>query len=64
MVMDKAGFKTTVEDRYFEDYVPRSVHEFGRITIEEASFLLASSLTLSYFTPIQKEPNQRYTVAS
>ncbi len=35
MVMDKTGFKTTVEDRYFEDYVPGSVHEFGRITIEE-----------------------------
>jgi len=35
MVMDKAGFKTTVEDRYFEDYVPGSVHEFGRITIKE-----------------------------
>jgi len=33
--MDKAGFKTSVEDRYFEDYVPGSVHEFGRITIEE-----------------------------
>ena len=29
------GFKTQVEDRYFEDYVPGSVHEFGRITIKE-----------------------------
>ncbi|HSN22653.1 MAG TPA: MaoC/PaaZ C-terminal domain-containing protein [Methylomicrobium sp.] len=35
MVMDKVGFKNTGEDRYFEDYVPGSVHEFGRITIEE-----------------------------
>jgi hypothetical protein len=28
-----AGFKTPVGDRYFEDYVTGSVHEFGRITI-------------------------------
>jgi acyl dehydratase len=33
--MDSAGFKTQVEDRYFEDYVPGSVHEFDRITVEE-----------------------------
>ena len=33
--MDTAGFKTPVEDRYFEDYVPGSVHEFGWITVEE-----------------------------
>jgi acyl dehydratase len=33
--MDSAGFKTPVEDRYLEDYVPGSVHEFGRITVEE-----------------------------
>jgi acyl dehydratase len=31
----KAGFKTSVEDRHFEDYVPGSVHEFGLITIDE-----------------------------
>jgi len=30
-----AGFKTPVEDRYFEDYVPGSVHEFGSIKVEE-----------------------------
>lgn len=29
------GFKTQVEDRYFEDYVPGSVHEFGLITMTE-----------------------------
>jgi acyl dehydratase len=38
--MDSAGFKTPVEDRYFEDYVPGSVHEFGRITIEEDSIVV------------------------
>jgi acyl dehydratase len=30
-----AGFKTPVEDRYFEDYEPGSVHEFGMITVDE-----------------------------
>jgi acyl dehydratase len=30
-----AGFNTPVEDRYFEDYVPGSVHEFGSIRVEE-----------------------------
>ena len=29
------GFKTQVEDRYFEDYVSGSVHEFGLITMTE-----------------------------
>jgi acyl dehydratase len=33
--METAGFKTPVEDRYFEDYVPGSVHEFGMITVDE-----------------------------
>ena len=33
--MDSVGFKTPVEDRYFEDYEPGSLHEFGVITIGE-----------------------------
>jgi acyl dehydratase len=37
--METAGFKTPVEDRYFEDYVPGSVHEFGWITIDENSIV-------------------------
>ena len=37
--MDSTGFKTSVEDRYFEDYVPGSVHEFGMITIEEEGII-------------------------
>ena len=28
-------FNTPVEDRYFEDYVPGTVHEFGAIAVEE-----------------------------
>jgi acyl dehydratase len=37
--MDSAGFNTPVEDRYFEDYVPGSIHEFGLITIDEEQIL-------------------------
>ena len=37
--MKSAGFKTPVEDRYFEDYVPGSVHEFGMITIQEEGII-------------------------
>ncbi|HEY1267028.1 MAG TPA: MaoC family dehydratase [Candidatus Binatia bacterium] len=29
-----SGFATTVDRRYFEDYVPGSVHEFGTIAVE------------------------------
>jgi acyl dehydratase len=37
--MDSAGFKASVEDRYFEDYEPKSVHEFGMITVDEAAIV-------------------------
>jgi len=29
-----SGFATTVDRRYFEDYIPGSVHEFGAIAVE------------------------------
>ncbi len=32
--MTKSSFTTPAEDRYFEDYVPGSVHEFGSITVD------------------------------
>jgi acyl dehydratase len=32
-------FKTSGEDRYFEDYLPGEVHEFGSVTIEEADII-------------------------
>jgi acyl dehydratase len=32
-------FITPIEDRYFEDYVPGSVHEFGSIAVEEAEMI-------------------------
>ena len=30
------AFTTSPENRYFEDYLPGAVHEFGSITVEEA----------------------------
>lgn len=33
--MDFHGFRVPVEDRYFEDYRPGSVHEFGAINVSE-----------------------------
>ena len=32
-------FATPVEDRYFEDYVPGAVHEFGSIVAEETEMI-------------------------
>jgi acyl dehydratase len=32
-------FTTPVEDRYFEDYVPGEVHEFGSIAVEESEMI-------------------------
>ena len=32
-------FRTPAEDRYFEDYLPGDVHEFGSITIGEAEII-------------------------
>jgi acyl dehydratase len=37
--MKSAGFKTPVEDRYFEDYVTGSVHEFGMIKVKEKDII-------------------------
>ena len=34
-----SSFTTPVEDRYFEDYVPGSVHEFGSIAVEESEII-------------------------
>jgi acyl dehydratase len=33
--VSSSGFGAPVGDRYFEDYVPGSVHEFGPILVEE-----------------------------
>jgi acyl dehydratase len=33
--MPNASFSTSIDNRYLEDYVPGSVHEFDGITVEE-----------------------------
>lgn len=37
--MSNASFIISCEDRYFEDYVPGQIHEFGSITIEAAEMI-------------------------
>ena len=37
--MSSSGFIHPPEDRYFEDYVPGDVHEFGSIAVEEREVL-------------------------
>jgi len=32
-------FETTADNRYFEDYIPGAVHEFGSITVDEQEVL-------------------------
>jgi acyl dehydratase len=37
--MRKSSFATSPENRYFEDYVTGSVHEFGSVAVEEQEIL-------------------------
>ncbi len=37
--MKQSTFITPADDRYFEDYVPGSVHEFGSIAVDEQEVL-------------------------
>ena len=37
--MSPTGFAVPVEDRYFEDYVPGAVYEYGRIPVTEAEIV-------------------------
>ena len=36
---DRHGFSVPVEERYFEDYLPGSVHEFGAINLTEEDII-------------------------
>jgi len=38
-VMNRSTFSVPVEDRYFEDYEPGTVHEFGTIAVEEREII-------------------------
>ena len=37
--MNRSTFSVPIEDRYFEDYEPGTVHEFGTIAVEETEIL-------------------------
>jgi acyl dehydratase len=37
--MEVTTFSSPIEDRYFEDYVPGTVHEFGCMTVEEEEII-------------------------
>jgi acyl dehydratase len=37
--MDRSGFVHPPDDRYFEDYVPGAVHEFGSVAVDEQEVL-------------------------
>src|SRR5918999_5817744 len=37
--MSRTGFCHTPENRYFEDYVPGAVHEFGSVVVDEQEVL-------------------------
>jgi len=50
--MNSPTFATSPDDRYFEDYVPGAVHEFGSIRVEEQEVLDFGKrfMPLSYHT--------------
>ncbi len=50
--MNSSGFAHAPEDRYFEDYVPGAVHEFGSIAVDEHEVLEFGKryVPLSYHT--------------
>lgn len=35
----KTSFNNSIRDRYFEDYLPGEVHEFGEILVDEAEII-------------------------
>jgi len=37
--MNTTNFKTPIENRYFEDYEARTVHEFGPLAVEERDII-------------------------
>lgn len=37
--MSTGAFTTSIEDRYFEDYIVGEVYEFGHLTVEEAEVI-------------------------
>ena len=58
----ESGFTTSPENRYFEDYVAGSVHEFGPITVDEQEVIDFGKrfVPLSYHTDKEAAKNSIY----
>jgi acyl dehydratase len=55
-------FKSTPDDRYFEDYVPGAVHEFGSIAVDEEEVIEFGKryVPLSYHVDKEAAKNSIY----
>ena len=62
--MHQTAFTTPPDDRYFEDYIPGALHEFGSIAVDEQEVLDFGKrfVPLSYHT--DKEAAKRSFVSS
>lgn len=60
--MNNPGFAHSPEDRYYEDYVPGSTHEFGSIRVDENEVLEFGRryVPLSYHTDKEAAKNSIY----
>ena len=60
--MNVSEFVTPVDDRYFEDYVPGAVHQFGDIKVDQAEIIsFAKRFDPQISTQIQKPRNRPFT---
>ncbi len=60
--MNSSGFSHSPEDRYFEDYIPGAVHEFGFIEVDEDEVLEFGKryVPLSYHVDKEAAKNSIY----
>lgn len=60
--MSNSGFAVPVENRYFEDYVAGSVHEFGSIAVEEEEVITFGRrfVPLPYHTDLKSAEGSIY----
>ena len=55
-------FTVGVENRYFEDYISGSVHEFGPITVEEEEIIAFAKRTIHRSsTPTRRQRRETFT---
>ena len=60
--MSESGFAHLPEDRYWDDYVPGAVHEFGTVSVDEEEVLAFGRrfVPLSYHTDKEAAKNSIY----